>query len=59
MTLTSSPASPLDQLRKDFQALRKRMARQLGYAAVHYVCVDTREGFGVLHTILAWKEPEA
>ena len=59
VTLTSSPSSPVDQLRKDFQTLRKRMARQLGYESVQYVCVDTLEGFGVLHTILAWKEPEA
>ena len=59
VTLTSSPSSPLDQLRRDFQTLRKRMARQLGYEGVQYVCVDTREGFGVLHIILAWKEAEA
>jgi hypothetical protein len=56
VTLTSSPSSPVDQLRRDFQTLRKRMARQLGYEDVQYVCVDTREGFGVLHIILAWKE---
>jgi hypothetical protein len=34
------------------------MARQLGYDGVQYVCVDTREGHGVLHMILAWKEAE-
>lgn len=56
VTLTSSPTSPVDQLRKDFQTLRKRMARQLGYENVQYICVDTREGHGVLHMILAWKE---
>lgn len=55
LTLTSSPDSPPDQLRRDFQTLRKRMARQLGYKSVAYVCVDTREGHGVLHMILAWK----
>ena len=58
VTLTSSPSSPIAQLRRDFQTLRKRMARQLGYEAVQYVCVDTREGHGVLHLVLAWKEPE-
>lgn len=58
VTLTSSPSSPVAQLRKDFQALRKRMARQLGYEGVQYVCVDTREGHGVLHMILAWKEAD-
>ena len=56
VTLTSSPSSPNDKLRKDFQALRKRMSRQLGYEDIQYVCVDTREGHGVLHIILAWKE---
>lgn len=58
VTLTSSPSSPVAQLRRDFQTLRKRMARQLGYESVQYICVDTREGHGVLHMILAWKEPE-
>lgn len=58
VTLTSSPSSPADQLRKDFQTLRKRMSRQLGFDGVQYVCVDTREGHGVLHMILAWKERE-
>lgn len=59
LTLTSSPSSPAGQLRKDFQTLRKRMARQLGYEHVGYVCVDTREGHGVLHMILAWKKERA
>lgn len=56
VTLTSSPSSPASRIRRDFQTLRKRMARQLGYEDVQYVCVDTREGHGVLHMILAWKE---
>lgn len=56
VTLTSSPSSPVAKLRKDFQTLRKRMARQLDYEGVQYICVDTREGHGVLHMILAWKE---
>lgn len=57
-TLTSSPSSPVSQLRKDFQALRKRMARQLGFEGIQYVCVDTREGHGVLHMIWAWQCPD-
>ena len=56
-TLTSSPASPVSQLRRDFQTLRKRIARQLGFEGIQYVCVDTREGHGVLHMIWAWKCP--
>lgn len=58
VTLTSSPSSPVSVLRHHFQTLRKRMARQLGYEGIQYVCVDTREGHGVLHMILAWKEAE-
>lgn len=58
VTLTSSPSSPLSRLRKDLQTLRKRMARHLDYERVHYVCVDTREGHGVLHIIFAWKEAD-
>lgn len=56
-TLTSSPSSPVSRLRRDFQTLRKRMARQLGFDGIQYVCVDTREGHGVLHMIWAWKCP--
>lgn len=56
VTLTSSPSSPDSKLRKDFQALKKRVARQLGYGGIEYICVDTREGHGVLHMIWAWKD---
>ena len=34
------------------------MARELGFPAVEYVCVDTREGHGVLHMIWAWKDSD-
>lgn len=59
MTLTSSPESAGELVRAHFQVLRKRMARQLGFRGTEYVCVDTREGHGVLHVVLAWKSPEA
>jgi hypothetical protein len=58
VTFTSAPGSPILRLRKDFQVLRKRMARELDYKDVEYVCVDTREGHGVLHLIWAWQRPE-
>lgn len=57
ITLTSSPESPADRLRADFQVLRKRVGRELGFASFEYVCVDTREGHGVLHMIWAWRDP--
>jgi hypothetical protein len=57
VTLTSSPTSPDKRLRGDFQALRKRIERELGFKSLEYVCVDTREGHGVLHMIWAWKDP--
>ena len=57
VTLTSSPASSVKRLRANFQALRKKIERQRGYSGVEYVCVDTREGHGVLHMIWAWKDP--
>lgn len=59
VTLTSSPRSSAKRLRSDFQALRKRIAREFGFQGVEYVCVDTREGHGVLHMIWAWKDPDA
>lgn len=58
LTLTSSRTSSADQLRKHFQTLRKRIGRQFGYEGIQYVCVDTREGHGVLHMIVAWKDPD-
>src|SRR5229473_5263023 len=53
VTLTSSPRSSAKRLRADFQALRKRITRELGFSGLEYVCVDTREGHGVLHMIWA------
>lgn len=57
VTLTSAPNSPKERLRKDFQVLRKRIDRDLGFSGFEYVCVDTLEGHGVLHMIWAWKDP--
>lgn len=54
VTLTSSPSSPDKRLRRDFQILRKRIHREFGYDGIQYICVDTREGHGVLHMIWAW-----
>lgn len=58
VTLTSSPSSPVARLRADFQVLRKRCGRELGFPGFQYVCVDTREGHGVLHMLWAWRDPD-
>ena len=39
------------------QALRKRVGRELGFVNLQYICVDTREGHGVLHMLWAWLDP--
>jgi hypothetical protein len=57
VTLTSAPHSPDKRLRADFQALRKRIVREFGFRDLQYICVDTREGHGVLHMIWAWRDP--
>jgi hypothetical protein len=57
VTLTSSPKSSVKELRKHFQVLRKRIVRELELPHMEYVCVDTREGHGVLHMIWACKVP--
>lgn len=55
VTLTSSPTSESVLLRKHFQAWRKRIEHALGISesSIQYVMVDTREGHGVLHLVLA------
>jgi|SRR5579864_2104554 len=58
VTLTSSPNKPHQRLRADFQVLRKRIGRSLGFLGIEYACVDTREGHGVLHMIWSWKDPD-
>ena len=58
VTLTSSPKSSAKRIRADFQALRKRIGRELGFSGMEYVCVDTREGHGVLHMIWAWRDAD-
>lgn len=58
VTLTSAPEQTTQRLRKDFQVLRKRLSREFGFGAFEYVCVDTREGHGVLHMIWAYKDPD-
>jgi hypothetical protein len=57
VTLTSSRDSSRARLRVNFQVLWKRLARKFGFSGVEYVCVDTREGHGVLHMIWAWRDP--
>lgn len=61
MTLTSSPESPPARLRRDFQAWRKRLARLLSLEPVdlQYVMIDTAEGHGVLHFVIAFPENSA
>jgi hypothetical protein len=60
-TLTSSPESALGTLRRNFQVWRKRLARLLELDArdIRYCMVDTREGHGVLHFVLAFPEGHA
>jgi len=55
VTLTSSPQSDPLRLRRHFQVWRKRLERALEVdeSSIQYVMVDTREGHGVLHLILA------
>jgi len=55
LTLTSAPESTGALLRKHFQNLRYRSERHCGWQrnSIKYRCVDTEEGHGVLHIILA------
>lgn len=58
VTLTSAPGSSAKRLRTHFQSLRDRIGHTFGYHDFEYVCVDTREGHGVLHMLWAWKGNE-
>jgi len=53
-TLTSAPGSPNGPgvLRASFQELLRSMSRRFGFRP-EYCCVETREGHGVLHILLA------
>ena len=55
LTLTSAPESSGALLRKHFQNLRYRSEKHCGWErnSIKYRCVDTEEGHGVLHGILA------
>ena len=55
LTLTSAPDSPRELLRKNFEVLRKRIARHYGWepSVIQYRGVDTNEGHGVLHLLIA------
>lgn len=54
LTLTSSPESPIGTINLHFQYLRHRIAKYLGIArsALEYVRVTTREGHGVIHSVV-------
>lgn len=55
LTLTSAPGSPVVLLRENWKRLRRMLAHRLGldHSEVSYVCVETSEGCGVLHILLA------
>lgn len=55
LTLTSAPESSGKLLRSHFQNLRYRSEKHCGWErnSIKYRCVDTEEGHGVLHIILA------
>lgn len=54
VTLTSAPDSPPDKLRYHFKVLRYRLAAHLGIprSVLEYICVSTREGHGVIHSVV-------
>ncbi len=54
-TLTGSPLSNPKELRYHWQLLRRRIETYLAWprGSIHYRCVDTEEGHGVLHIVLS------
>ena len=58
-TLTGSPSSNPKQLRYHWQLLRRRIETYLDWprGSIHYRCVDTEEGHGVLHIVLSLPIP--
>ena len=53
--LTSSRLSVGRSLWADLKELKKRIERAHGFARLEHFAVETREGLGVLHLLLAWK----
>lgn len=54
--LTSSPDSDYTKLRNNHDKLRKKIERILGFKGIETYILETREGYGVLHCIWAWKQ---
>ena len=55
LDLTTASGGDEKALRRHFQELRRRIEDELGFAELEYFCIDTIEGHGVLHTVLAYK----
>lgn len=55
---TSSPESQYSKLSSNFKSIIKKIQKKYGYD-INFFCVKTKEGYGVLHTILAIKDSKA
>jgi len=57
--LTGSEESSRELLRAHFKELKRDIENRLGFVGLQYVAIETSEGPNhILHTILAWREPE-
>jgi hypothetical protein len=55
LTLTTAVGGESGKLARHFDSLLRRIERRLGYHAIEYYAVQTSEGNGVLHCLLAWR----
>jgi hypothetical protein len=55
LDLTTATGGDAERLRAHFKALRRRIEREFGFERLEYFALDTIEGNGVLHTVLAYQ----
>lgn len=54
VTLTTAPGGDAARLMEHFAELRRRIEREHGYGNLQHFALQTKEGHGVLHTLIAW-----
>lgn len=55
VTVTTGPGGPADKLSRHFAELLRRIERHFKFPGLEYFKVETSEGNGVVHAVIAWR----